>query len=475
MSLLRQLLSPAPAAAPGPVAEPPVEYISEPSGERSITSIDDYVHQLSQWAHMGSTLGVQQTLSGSPAERITNSLEGYATSAYAANGVIFATMLARMMVFSGVRLTWQSLSSSGPSRLFGTADLEILENPWSGGTTQDLLIRMITDVDLAGNFYATVVDGEIVRLRPDWVTMVLEPRRFRGGVLGHRLIGYLYQESGEGDYIPLLPDEVARFAPIPDPLATYRGMSWLTPVLREIRIDGQMNHHKSQFFTNAATPNLAVSLKETVTVDQFKEFMEVLDASHTGIENAYKTMYLGGGADVTVVGASFEAMNFKQMQGHGETRIAAAGGVPPVIVGLSEGLQAATYSNYAQARRRFADGTVHPLWQNAVGSLAPLLPRPSGARLWYDARHVPFLREDTKDEADIQGREAATIAELVKEGFTPASVVNAVRAHDWTLLEHTGALSIQLQPTDPAAATDDEDDGEPAPDPDDDTPDEGEE
>jgi phage portal protein BeeE len=53
-------------------------------------------------------------------------------------------------------------------------------------------------------------------------------------------------------------------------------------------------------------------------------------------------------------------------QGAGETRIAAAAGVPPVIVGLSEGLQAATYSNYSQARRRFADGTMRPLWRNAA-------------------------------------------------------------------------------------------------------------
>lgn len=456
MSLLRQLLSPAPV--------PPAT-----SGEgRSISSIDDYVYQLTQWSHLGGSLGVQQTLNGSPAEQITNSLEGYATSAYAANGVIFACMLSRMMVFSGVRLQWQALGSDGPSRTFGTADLDILEHPWAGGTTQDLLLRMITDVDLAGNFYATVIDGELVRLRPDWVTIVLEPRKFRGATLGHRKIGYVYQEDGHGEPIPLLPDEVCHFAPIPDPLANYRGMSWLTPVLREIRIDGQMNHHKGKFFDNAATPNLAVSLKESVTIDQFKEFMEILDANHGGVENAYKTMYLGGGADVNVIGSSFEAMNFKQMQGHGETRIAAAAGVPPVIVGLSEGLQAATYSNYSQARRRFADGTVHPLWQNAVGSLEQLLPRPRGARLWYDARHVPFLREDTKDEAEIQGREAETIAKLTKEGYTAESVVDAVRAHDWSLLVHTGLRSIQLHPeTDP--------EGEPAPDPDDDTPDEGEE
>ena len=114
---------------------------------------------------------------------------------------------------------------------------------------------------------------------------------------------------------------------------------------------------------------------------------------------AYKTMYLAGGADVTIVGSDLKQLDFKLTQGAGETRIAAAAGVPPIIVGLSEGLQAATYSNYGQARRRFSDLTMRPLWGNVVGSLATIVPVPGGAELWYDDRDIPFLAEDRKDEA----------------------------------------------------------------------------
>jgi len=161
-------------------------------------------------------------------------------------------------------------------------------------------------------------------------------------------------------------------------------------------------------------------------------------------------LYLGGGADVTVVGSDFKQLDFAKVQGAGETRIAAAAGVPPIIVGLSEGLQAATYSNYGQARRRFADGTIHPLWQNAAGSFGTLVRPPGGStsgavRLWYDARHVPFLREDAKDAAEIQGLQSRTIRALVDAGYTPESVVAAVNAQDWALLVHTGLFSVQLQ------------------------------
>jgi hypothetical protein len=134
-----------------------------------------------------------------------------------------------------------------------------------------------------------------------------------------------------------------------------------------------------------------------------------------------------------------------------------------VLVGLSEGLQGSSLNsgNYQQARRRMADITAHPLWQNAAGSLAILVgtaPPPRSAkvdlgtkdtgavRLWYDARDVPFLREDEKDAAEIRGSDAATMRQLLDAGFEPKSVVAALLAEDFGLLKHTGLFSVQLQP-----------------------------
>ncbi|MGE4428905.1 MAG: phage portal protein, partial [Solirubrobacteraceae bacterium] len=148
-------------------------------------------------------------------------------------------------------------------------------------------------------------------------------------------------------------------------------------------------------------------------------------------------------------GADLRSVDFRQVQGAGETRIAAAGGVPPVIVGLSEGLQAATYSNYAQARRRFSDGTMHPLWAAAAAALQNVFPEGTfgpGARLWYDHDNIAFLREDEKDAAEIARTRAATLSSYLAAGFTPESAVAALEADDIRLLEHTGLFSVQLQP-----------------------------
>ncbi|MHC3392085.1 phage portal protein [Streptomyces lavendulocolor] len=423
-----------------------------PVEDRSISTIDDYAMALQEAFGYGglSTLGVTQTQPGQAAEKAPSDFPGYAVM-FATNPVIWACMVARQAVFSATRFTWQRMNSTGPSEMFGTTGLELLEKPWPGGTTQDLLARVIMDADLAGNSYWTRDGDELVRLRPDHVQIVLERRTARGGALGWRRLGYLYQEPGQ-EPVPLLADEVAHFAPTPDPLATYRGMSWLTPVLRETTNDNLMAAHKKKFMENAATPNMVVRLAREVNADAFEKFRAKMDSAHRGVENAYKTLYLGGGADVTVVGKDFQQLDFSAVQGAGETRIAAAAGVPPIIVGLSEGLKAATYSNYGQARRRFADGTIHPLWMNAAGTFAGLATPPgraeggsSAVRLWYDSRDVAFLREDRKDAAEIQGIQSRTIRALVDAGYTPESVQRAVRSEDWSLLQHTGLFSVQLQ------------------------------
>lgn len=463
--------------------------LSRQAGTRNITTLEDYVQAVSQFSFQGSTYplsGIQHTMGTERAERIGNSFEGYA-QAYFANGVVFACMLVRLQVFSSVRFQFQRFNNGRPSEMFGNADLALLEEPWPGGTTQDLLARMIQDADLAGNSYIIKDtplpriggDGgpQLVRLRPDWTDIVLAARVIEGAVVGFRRVGYLYWEGGRMSGVepaPFLAEEVAHFAPIPDPLAAYRGMSWLTPVIREIQNDGLMMRHKRKFFENAATPNVIVRMDPSVGLEAFLKFKAHMEAQSTGgIDDAYKTLYVGAAADVTIAGTDFQQMDFKSVQGAGETRIAAAAGVHPVIVGLSEGLQGSALNagNYGQVRKRFANGTMHPLWQNGSGSLGRIVPPPRGARLWYDHRDVPFLQEDEKDAAEIEMRKSSTIAQYVREGFTPESAIAAVDAQDIRLLVHTGLVSVQLQPpgAKPAAAPlqltegdgdDDDDDGE---------------
>jgi phage portal protein BeeE len=388
----------------------------------------------------GGTPGVQ-------GEKVEASFRGYVDGAYKRNGIVFACMLARMQLFTEARFQFRGMRFGRPGDLFGTGDLGPLETPWSGATTGDLLARMIQDVDLAGNFYAVRRGSTIRRLRPDWVTIITGSRS--GSEIDTEVAGYVYEPGGPAggeNPITLLPEQVAHYAPNPDPTANFRGMSWLTPIIDEILADAAATTHKRSFFEKGAQLGYVVTMDAEMNPQKFDEWVKRFKVGHEGALNAYKTLFLAGGADVKTVGTDFQQLDLKAVQGAGETRIAAAAGIPPVVVGLSEGLQAATYSNYAQARRRFADQTMRPLWRNAAGSLARIINVPPGAELWYDDRDIPALREDEKDAADIQQSQAITIRELINAGYEPDSVVKAVTAGDYNQLKHTGMVSVQLQP-----------------------------
>ena len=391
-------------------------------------------------------------------ELVENDFDAYVTGLYKANGIVSACIGARMLPFSEVRFQFQQLVNGRPGRLFGTEELALLERPWANATTGDLLARMEQDASLAGNSYQTVIDGRIRRLRPDWVKIISGVRGDPSASsydIGAEILGYIYHPTatvgGTARPEPVLisPDRMAHYAPMPDPLAQWRGMSWLTPIVRDVQSDTHATKHKLAYFENGTALNVVIKYDASVSSADLPKYQALFDASYKGSAKAYKTLHLGGGADASVLGADLKSIDFKAVQGAGETRIAAAAGVGAIIARLSEGMQGSSLNsgNYGAAKRQFGDMTIRPLWRSAAGALASIIDVPSGARLWYDARDVEFLKEDRKDAAEILQMAAATIRALVDAGFSPDAVIDAVEADDLSRLtgQHGGLYSVQLQ------------------------------
>lgn len=436
----------------------------EPERADPILSLDDYL-SFFNWAGLSYPFIQRQTL-GQRAEWPDPTFEGYVQGIYRADAVVFACMLRRLQCFSEGRFMFQRMRAGRPGDLYGLPELAILEHPWPGATTGDLLARAIQDCDIGGQFFCVRRGGRLLRLRPDWVTIVagspndppsevtspysveVDPNSAKIWDIDSQLIGYIYQPGGPhvaGDPEFLQPEEVCHFAPIPDPWFRFRGISWLTPILREVMADQAATTHKYNYFINGATPNMVVTLDSGITPEKFNQWVDKFERKHAGVQNAYKTLYLVG-AKAEVVGSDMQQIDFKATQGTGETRICAASGVPAVLAGVSEGLASATYSNYSQARHAFGDMTIRPLWRNFCGSMEQIINVPSDSRLWYDVRDVPFLRQDATDEASIAHIESTTIQTLIVAGYKPDSVIDAVTNKDWTRLIHTGLYSVQLQP-----------------------------
>jgi phage portal protein BeeE len=412
-------------------------------GRPQALSLDEYA----SWFSYGGTAYpmLQTTYSTLDQERIS------LTAAHAAktSGPVFALVLARMQVFSQVRFQWTRWQGSQQGDLFGNAELRVLETPWPGGVTADLLARMEWDVSAAGNAYIRRKGSTLHRLNPAWVIIVMgsaEDAENPAAAADTTVAGYLWRPPG-GKPMFFTPQQVAHYAPLPDPDAHFLGESWIAPVMRDLQGDQASTEHKWRFFENSAMPNMAIAFDPAVGIDAVRQFKELMEEEHRGVANAFRTLFLGGGAKPAAVGSSFKDMDYAVVQGRAESRLAAAAGVPPSWVGFAEGLQGSSLNagNFQSARRRFSDGTMVHLWGNAASSLQPLLAVPPGASLTYDGR-VPFMREDASDLAGIQAEQASTIASLINAGFIPDTVVKAVAGNDMTLLKHSGLTSVQLVP-----------------------------
>ena len=385
-------------------------------------------------------------------ERIESSFEDYVHKAYKANGIVFACVTARMLPFSEALFRYQERNTEdgAPGPLSYGPGLAPLDKPGR------LLTRMEQDNSLAGNSYHTMVNGKFRHLRPDWVTTVTgvpgDPDASPFG-LEAEILSYIYHpttrnKSGRRpDPVLLTPSRVSHYAPIPDPEAQWRGMSWLTPVLNEIQGDQAITNHKKKFFRNGATSNFVVTYDPNLSPEHFAEYVEMFDAAHAGSDSAYKTIHLGGGADAKMAGVDLKNLDFKAVQGAGETRIAAAAGVGSIIARLSEGLQGSALNsgNYNSAKRQYADMTLRPLWRNAAEALEKFSSPAPGYGLWYAYKHIDFLQEDAKDAAEIFNLEATSTRTLTDSGFDPESVKVAVSTQSVMALKHTGRPSVQLQ------------------------------
>lgn len=418
-------------------------------------SMGDYLEKLASYSFGGQsyTLPVNTTYGTASQEPIGNDFLAYVQLAYKRNGIVFAAITARALLFSQVEFCFRRRLKD---EIWTSDLLRPLQEPGLNQTQSELLTRMEVDASLAGNFYGTNRYGGVRRLRPDLVDIVIGTQAGKPSEMvddpSAQPVGYMHWPRGRAHGekpVIYLPEEICHYSPQPDPESRFRGMSWVQAVAREIQSDGSATDHKQKFFENGATVNLAIVAPDFIkTLEQLKEFKELMDGGHRGTANAYKSLFLASGADVKTVGSDLKQIDFKATQGAGETRIALAARVPAAILGISEGLAGSSLNagNLGVARRLFADGLMRSNWATACAALTPMVRVPADSQLWHDTSRVAFLREDETDAAQITQAKAAAMRQLVDGGYDPQSVTSAVNTGDLSLLVHTGNLSVQLQP-----------------------------
>jgi phage portal protein BeeE len=358
-----------------------------------------------------------------------------AAQAYQTNGIVSACVLARMMLLSEATFKFRSLVDK---HLYGNDSLRLLEYPWPNATAGELWARMEQDVSLAGNAYIWKAEPDLlVRRPPAEMTIVSEETPAGAGRTYRKIIGYAWDpnpvrpggEKPEPQFYT--PDELVHWSPYPDYAANFRGMSWLSPVLREIDSDMAMTTYKTKYMDHGH-PVSVIKYNAKLRPDTIDFISERLMSKYGGVNNAWKPLVVDQGAD-PIMGKGLQELDFRAVQQGSELRICSAGGVPPIIVGLRD---AESGESYQTAMRRFADLTIRPLWRSGCAVLQSLIEdMPSqGVQLWVDTSDIAALQAAETERAQVGQVNAAAALTLIQAGFTRESVIAAVTSGDMSQL-----------------------------------------
>jgi hypothetical protein len=360
-----------------------------------------------------------------------------AREAYECNGVVFACELVRMALFSEARFRFQSAADD---HVFGNADLAILEHPWPNATAGELLARMCSDETVAGNSYirrAEPGDGSgplLVQVPADCVVIISEEARDTAGRTFRRPVGYAEDpEPGSGREPQFFTTaEVAHYSPAPDARGRFRGMSWLTPLIEDVRADQAMTAYKTEHLRSGAQLGIVVKYAQKLQPSTIDALRERISARYGGPANAGKTLVLDQGGDVTVAGSTLEQLQYAAVQQAGERRVCAAAGPGLLeILGFERG-------DYQSAIRKLADLWARPRWRMACASLEHLVPtsRDLGpVRLWFDVSGVAALREGELTRAQSYLVKTQGLAASVAAGYTRESAIAAAESGDLSQLK----------------------------------------
>lgn len=354
--------------------------------------------------------------------------------AYRDNGIVFACFAVQQWLFAEARFKFQSAVDD---HLFGNQDLAIVEHPWPNGDSGDLLSRMIRDGGLGNAYIRKVLPGDggdpqLLTMRPEGVTIISTESLDSMGRTWRHPIGYA-EDMGPGREPQFYTtDEVGHFAPLPDPDARWRGMSWLTPIFREIESDRQLSRYKTFHLENGAQPGLTVKYSTKLSEPTVETLRKRIRAKFGGPENAGNVLVLDEGADVAATGSTLEQLQFDAVTKAGERRVCAAAGPGMLVIcGFEPG-------NYKDAIRQLADLWARPHWRMACSALEHLVPTSADVgpvRLWYDVDGIAALREGELERAQSFLVRMQGVASAVAAGMTRDSAIKAADSGDMALLK----------------------------------------
>ncbi len=208
--------------------------------------------------------------------------------------------------------------------------------------------------------------GQVIALwplRPDRVGPIYSDSDKAGERL---LAGWSYQDPGSNAYVPIPRRDVLCWN-FPDPAdqsgGIVEGLGPLQVLAAEISADNEATAFVGALLKNYAAPSMLLKIKQAVRTEEEAQFLKQKAAAEFGGSNRGKVGLLDADSEVQMVGFNMQQLEFPDLRSIAEARVAAAVGVPAILVGLKVGLDRSTFSNLSESRAFFAETTLSNYWR----------------------------------------------------------------------------------------------------------------
>lgn len=228
------------------------------------------------------------------------------------------------------------------------------------------------------------VTAELWPMRPDKVGYV--PAKAGAS---HPVDHWFYQSMPGSKRVPMDVRDVIHLK-IPDPEDEVRGLSPARVAAGSIDADNRATDFTRSFMANQGVLAGALKVNRDYDADLQKRLIKQWRQRHAGAENAGKMMVLWNDTEYQQFAVSPRMMEFGDLRGITETRIAMCWGVSPIVIQSWAGIAHNTFTNHGEARHALYDEKILP-----------------DVRKWEDVFAAEFVYADPAEEPDVRGLQLA--------------------------------------------------------------------
>lgn len=289
----------------------------------------------------------------------------------------------------------------------------LLQRPNPRMGEAELMLYTMQYMAIGGNAYWYKLRNRAGRVVQLWPYHAGQIHPIPGG--DNWIAGYEF-ETGNGVREPIASEDIVHFKwPAIDPDQPWVAQSPIRAAAREVDADNEAIRYMFALLKNDAIPRTVIEMPpETDMTEQEVRRMKEQWRVKYGGDNRGDVSVLTGGAKVQRLGLDLQEMAFDSLSRIPETRICAVMRVPPIVIGMSSGLENSTYSNAEEAERAFTRRTLLPLWRLVESEIqADLVPEfDSRSVVKFDTSRVQALQEDEGE------RRAFLLSELQSGAIT---------------------------------------------------------